>query len=49
MKRSDMKRIPIAGLLPTLLLSGLLVAATQPTPAADRGPTIEMTVTPTSR
>jgi hypothetical protein len=44
-----MKRIPIAGLLPSLLLSALLVAATHPTAAADRGPVIEMTVTPTSR
>lgn len=44
-----MKRIPIAGLLPSLLLSALLVAATYPMSAAEQGPTIEMTVTPTSR
>jgi hypothetical protein len=42
-------RIPAAALLPSLLLSAVLVAATQPEKASDNGPTIEMTVTPTSR
>jgi hypothetical protein len=40
------KRLPISALLPSLLLSALLIAGTQPTQAADRGPTIQMTVTP---
>jgi hypothetical protein len=40
------KRLSIAGLLPSLLLSALLIASTQPTEAADHGPTVQMTVTP---
>ena len=44
-----MKRLPVAAVLPSLLLSAVLVAATQPENAADRGPTIQMTVTPASR
>ncbi len=47
-RAQGVKRIPIAGLLPSLLLSAMLIAVTHPTPAADNGPTIEMTVTPTS-
>jgi hypothetical protein len=42
----SLRSLPIAGLLPSLLLSALLIASTQPTPAADRGPTVQMTVTP---
>jgi hypothetical protein len=40
------KRLRLAGILPSLLLSGLLLAGTQPSPAADKGPTVQMTVTP---
>ena len=38
----------MAALLPTLLLSALLVAAAGPAPAADDGPVVQMTVTPTA-
>lgn len=41
-----MKRLRLAGILPTLLLSGLLLAGTPPSPAADKGPTVHMTITP---
>ena len=36
----------MAALLPTLLLSGLLLAGASTTPAADDGPVVQMTVTP---
>ena len=41
-----MRRIELAGLLPTLLLLGALVAGAQVSPANDSGSTVQMTVTP---
>jgi hypothetical protein len=39
----------MAALLPTLLLSGLLLAGAGSTPASDDGPVVQMTVTPSGR